>query len=76
MQTDHAAQLAEQQKFFAESSALSTTEEAQILERLKQKQAAEELVTTEGNARIKEIYGKQRLMRSEVLLKMKQLKLI
>ena len=56
MQTDHAAQLAEQQKFFAESSVLSTTEETQILERLKQKQAAEELATVEGNARIKEIW--------------------
>ncbi|AHN22038.1 hypothetical protein [Lysinibacillus varians] len=56
MQTDHAAQLAEQQKFFAESSVLSTTEETQILERLKQKQAAEELATIEGNARIKEIW--------------------
>ncbi|OXS66077.1 hypothetical protein B1B04_24325 [Lysinibacillus sp. KCTC 33748] len=56
MQTDHAAQLAEQQKFFADSNALSTTEEAQILERLKQSQAAEEVATQEGNTRIKEIW--------------------
>lgn len=56
MQTDHAAQLEEQTKFFADSKALTDAEEAQILEKLKAKQAEEQSVIQEGNARIKEIW--------------------
>lgn len=55
MQTDHADQLAEQQKFFEDSQVLTATEEQLILDKMKEQQAREETTIAEGNARIKEI---------------------
>ncbi|GAB0170552.1 phage tail tape measure protein [Lysinibacillus sp. CTST325] len=56
MQSDHAAQLTEMTNFYAQSNALDETREAEILSRMKTKQAEQQAVITEGNARIKEIW--------------------
>jgi phage-related minor tail protein len=56
MQADHAAQLQETTNFYAQNNTLTEQEEAQILARMKEKQAAQEVSIQEGNARIKEIW--------------------
>lgn len=56
MQTDHAAQLTEMTNFYAQSNALGEQREAEILDRMREKQLEQQAVITEGNARIKEIY--------------------
>lgn len=56
MQTDHATQLDEMTKFYAESNALGEQREAEVLDRVREKQLEQQAVITEGNARIKEIY--------------------
>lgn len=56
MQSDHATQLGELTNYYANTSALTETEEAEILNRMKEKQLAKEVVVHEGNARIKEIW--------------------
>ena len=55
MQADHAEQLATMQQHFANSSALTETEETSIIALMQTKQSEKETVITDGNARIAEI---------------------
>jgi len=56
MQSDHATQLEELTNYYANTSALSEAEEAEILAKMKEKQTEKETAIQEGNARIKEIW--------------------
>ena len=56
MQADHAAQLTEMTNFYAQSNALGEQREAEILDRMREKQLEQQTVVQEGNARIKEIW--------------------
>lgn len=56
MQADHQAQLQQTTDFYAQNNVLTEAEEAEILAKMKEKQAEKEQATIEGNARIKEIW--------------------
>ncbi|OLN21908.1 hypothetical protein BTO30_12480 [Domibacillus antri] len=55
MQTNHAAQLAATQTFFATSKTLTEQEEAQIVAKVQESQQQQQTAISEGQARIKEI---------------------
>lgn len=57
MQSDHAEQLTSLQSHFANSSALTETEEAAILAKTQEYQAQRAQAVTDGQARISEIYN-------------------